>query len=233
MRTQISLPRRAMLYAALALVVAFSASASADSPKGEPITIGVSGPLTGQNAQYGAQWKKGFDLALDEVNGAGGVKGRPLQYVSSRTARPTRARRWRSRRNSSAIRRSSSRSAISPAPPRWRPRRSTSAPASCSSASPTRIRISPRAATSSGATRSARRTSSRGSPNMPPTSASRSSRCSISTPIGAAPARRSSREAAKALRRSRSSPPRATSPTRRISARPWCACATPSPTGSS
>jgi len=36
--------------------------------------------LTGQNAQYGAQWKKGFDLALEEVNQKG-VKGRPLQYV--------------------------------------------------------------------------------------------------------------------------------------------------------
>ena len=48
---------------------------------GEPVTIGVSGPLTGQNAQYGAQWKKGFDLALEEVNAKGGVKGRPLQYV--------------------------------------------------------------------------------------------------------------------------------------------------------
>jgi len=47
----------------------------------EPILIGVGGPLTGQYAQYGAQWKKGFDLALDEINAAGGIKGRPLQYV--------------------------------------------------------------------------------------------------------------------------------------------------------
>src|SRR5258707_6282957 len=47
----------------------------------EPIVAGVSGPLTGPNAQYGAQWKRGFDLALDEINGKGGVKGRPLQYV--------------------------------------------------------------------------------------------------------------------------------------------------------
>jgi branched-chain amino acid transport system substrate-binding protein len=47
----------------------------------EPIYIGVSGPLTGQNAQYGAQWKKGFDLALEEVNGAGGINGRQLQYI--------------------------------------------------------------------------------------------------------------------------------------------------------
>lgn len=47
----------------------------------EPVLIGVGGPLTGQYAQYGAQWKKGFDLALDEINGAGGINGRPLQYV--------------------------------------------------------------------------------------------------------------------------------------------------------
>lgn len=48
---------------------------------GEPIYIGVSGPLTGQNARYGEQWKKGFDLALEEINGAGGIDGRPLQYL--------------------------------------------------------------------------------------------------------------------------------------------------------
>jgi branched-chain amino acid transport system substrate-binding protein len=47
----------------------------------DPIYLGVSGPLTGQNAQYGAQWKKGFDLALDEINGAGGINGRKLEYV--------------------------------------------------------------------------------------------------------------------------------------------------------
>lgn len=46
----------------------------------EPIIAGVSGPLTGPNAQYGAQWKRGFDLALEGINGAGGVKGRPIQY---------------------------------------------------------------------------------------------------------------------------------------------------------
>ncbi len=47
----------------------------------EDILIGVSGPLTGNNARYGDQWKKGFDLALDEINGAGGVNGRKLRYV--------------------------------------------------------------------------------------------------------------------------------------------------------
>lgn len=54
---------------------------AANQASGEPILIGVSGPLTGQNAQYGAQWKKGFDLALEEVNSKGGIGGRPLEYV--------------------------------------------------------------------------------------------------------------------------------------------------------
>jgi branched-chain amino acid transport system substrate-binding protein len=30
-------------------------------------------------------WKKGFDLALEEINGAGGINGRPLQYVFTDT----------------------------------------------------------------------------------------------------------------------------------------------------
>jgi len=70
-----SLPTRRALFA-LAISLILAPAARAD----EPILLGVSGPLTGPNAQYGAQWKKGFDLALDEVNGKGGVKGRPLQY---------------------------------------------------------------------------------------------------------------------------------------------------------
>ncbi|WP_343547939.1 ABC transporter substrate-binding protein [Ralstonia sp.] len=63
------------------------AAASAAGPavaapaSGEPLYFGVSGPLTGQNAQYGAQWKAGFDLALEQINAAGGIHGRPLQYV--------------------------------------------------------------------------------------------------------------------------------------------------------
>lgn len=62
--------------ALLAPVVAWAAPAT-----GEPIWFGVSGPLTGQNAQYGAQWKAGFDLALEDINGKGGIHGRPLAYV--------------------------------------------------------------------------------------------------------------------------------------------------------
>lgn len=64
-----------------ALVLASAGRALAQEPAGEPIFLGVSGPLTGPNAQYGAQWKQGFDLALDQINGSGGIKGRPLRYI--------------------------------------------------------------------------------------------------------------------------------------------------------
>jgi branched-chain amino acid transport system substrate-binding protein len=70
--------RRTLVAGALAALM--GAAGVAHAAGGEPILLGVSGPLTGPNAQYGAQWKKGFDLALDEINGKGGVKGRPLQY---------------------------------------------------------------------------------------------------------------------------------------------------------
>jgi branched-chain amino acid transport system substrate-binding protein len=56
-------------------------AAKAQTTTKEPVFIGVTGPLTGQYAQYGAQWKKGFDYALDEINASGGINGRPLQYV--------------------------------------------------------------------------------------------------------------------------------------------------------
>lgn len=74
--------RRAILAAGAALLSFVLAGSAAAAPAaGEPVLFGVSGPLTGQNAQYGAQWKAGFDLALEEVNAKGGVLGRPLAYV--------------------------------------------------------------------------------------------------------------------------------------------------------
>jgi branched-chain amino acid transport system substrate-binding protein len=76
----IRISRRFFTGAALAAVsgAALTRSAFAQS---DPILIGVSGPLTGANAQYGLQWKQGFDLALDKINAEGGVKGRKVAYV--------------------------------------------------------------------------------------------------------------------------------------------------------
>jgi branched-chain amino acid transport system substrate-binding protein len=74
--------RRMVVKGSLATLLAGAAtSRRAGAEPAEPITLGVSGPLTGPNAQYGTQWKQGFDLALEEVNSSGGINGRKLAYT--------------------------------------------------------------------------------------------------------------------------------------------------------
>jgi branched-chain amino acid transport system substrate-binding protein len=47
----------------------------------EPVVIGSISPLTGTNAVQGNDMKNGEQLALEEVNAAGGVLGRPLKIL--------------------------------------------------------------------------------------------------------------------------------------------------------
>jgi branched-chain amino acid transport system substrate-binding protein len=76
-----NIDRRSLVKGSFAVIVAGTAvSRAAFADSSEPILLGVSGPLTGPNAQYGAQWKQGFDLALDEINASGGINGRKLAY---------------------------------------------------------------------------------------------------------------------------------------------------------
>jgi branched-chain amino acid transport system substrate-binding protein len=63
--------------AALAAVIAVSPAFAA----GDPIKIGVSGPYTGGSASMGVSMRDGVKLAIDEINKAGGVLGRPLLAV--------------------------------------------------------------------------------------------------------------------------------------------------------
>ena len=69
-----TLTRRTLLGTAAATLAAARGAQAADD-----ILLGVSGPLTGPNAQYGAQWKDGFDLALADVGDS--IGGRTLRYV--------------------------------------------------------------------------------------------------------------------------------------------------------
>jgi urea transport system substrate-binding protein len=47
----------------------------------DPIRIGVISPLTGAWTVYGKAHSAGFQMAVDEINGKGGVLGRPLEIV--------------------------------------------------------------------------------------------------------------------------------------------------------
>src|SRR5215469_10001767 len=74
--------RRSLVKGSFAVMVAGATrSRTALAESAEPILLGVSGPLTGPNAQYGAQWKQGFDLALDQILAADGINGRKLVYT--------------------------------------------------------------------------------------------------------------------------------------------------------
>lgn len=49
--------------------------------KSNEIVIGAALPLTGPTSYYGEDSKRGIDMALDEINAAGGVRGRKIKIV--------------------------------------------------------------------------------------------------------------------------------------------------------
>jgi branched-chain amino acid transport system substrate-binding protein len=73
-----NITRRTLTVVALAasLAAAFTSARAAD-----PIKIGVQGPFTGGSSSMGVSMRDGVRLAVDEINKAGGVLGRPLALV--------------------------------------------------------------------------------------------------------------------------------------------------------
>ncbi|WP_077211670.1 ABC transporter substrate-binding protein [Bacillus dakarensis] len=56
-------------------------SDGSNSTNGDTIAIGAIFPLTGAGATYGEMYKQGVDLAIEEINAAGGVNGKPLSVI--------------------------------------------------------------------------------------------------------------------------------------------------------
>ena len=65
----------------LGIVAAWFALSSAGGEAQEPIYLGLSAPMTGQYAENGAKMKEGIDLAIKQINAAGGIDGRPLAII--------------------------------------------------------------------------------------------------------------------------------------------------------
>ena len=63
----------------LALVLSFSAGVYAQEE--EPVRIGIVTSLTGSHARFGEAQLRGYELALDAINEAGGILGRPVELV--------------------------------------------------------------------------------------------------------------------------------------------------------
>ncbi len=64
--------KKSILAALLATTVCAAAYA-------QPVKIGILSPLTGGAAGTGQAQQAGFELALQEINEAGGVLGEPLE----------------------------------------------------------------------------------------------------------------------------------------------------------
>jgi branched-chain amino acid transport system substrate-binding protein len=62
--------------------LALGASSTRLLAQGAPIKIGLSAAFSGPNAQAGQALQRGADLAIDEINAAGGLMGRKLELVT-------------------------------------------------------------------------------------------------------------------------------------------------------
>ena len=66
----------------LSLVAAsFSACGTKVSSKNDKFYIGGIGPVTGDAAVYGKSVKNGADLAVKEINAAGGINGTQIEFM--------------------------------------------------------------------------------------------------------------------------------------------------------
>src|SRR5256886_9602465 len=61
--------------------VAAGALPTAAQPKGTPVKIGQIVSITGEGAEAGQYMRWGAELAVEQANRAGGIKGRPVQLV--------------------------------------------------------------------------------------------------------------------------------------------------------
>ena len=71
------LPRLRLLVAGLAL----AALARAAAPTGEPVKLGFFMSVTGRDASFGEAALRGSRLAVDDLNAAGGIFGRPVELI--------------------------------------------------------------------------------------------------------------------------------------------------------
>jgi branched-chain amino acid transport system substrate-binding protein len=79
LKTRVTLSRR--LAGALLAAAAVGLASPAWS-QGDTYKIGLISPMSGANARYGAFANKGANLAVKEINAAGGVLGRKIELVS-------------------------------------------------------------------------------------------------------------------------------------------------------
>ena len=79
--TTISLRRRSLLAGAGAVGIAALAPSAATAQAATPLRFGLAMPLTGSQATYGQDQVRAAQWAVDEINKAGGINGKPLAAI--------------------------------------------------------------------------------------------------------------------------------------------------------
>ncbi len=70
---------RTFMYSLLAVGAVSTLALTAGVAQAQDITIATAGPMTGQNAAFGEQLKRGAEMAVADLNAAGGVTGKKLK----------------------------------------------------------------------------------------------------------------------------------------------------------
>ncbi len=72
---------RLRLLAPVITLLAFASGAPAAAPTGDPVKLGFFMSITGRDASFGEAALRGARLAVDDLNAAGGILGRPVELV--------------------------------------------------------------------------------------------------------------------------------------------------------
>ena len=77
------------IFLVLVAIAAFGFMLPTQASAADTIKVGIVLPVTGPQAKFGEIEKQSFDMALEEINGGGGIKGKKLEFlIEDDTGRP-------------------------------------------------------------------------------------------------------------------------------------------------
>mgnify|MGYP003564905172 FL=1 len=77
------------IFLVLVAISVFAFMLPSQASAADTIKVGIVLPVTGPQAKFGEIEKQSFDMALEEINGSGGIKGKKLEFlIEDDTGRP-------------------------------------------------------------------------------------------------------------------------------------------------
>jgi branched-chain amino acid transport system substrate-binding protein len=73
---------RVLIVVIIAIVMTLGMAVSSQAEEKKPIVVGFIHSMSGAMSMYGISSEAGGKIAIDEINAAGGVLGRPLKMIT-------------------------------------------------------------------------------------------------------------------------------------------------------